>query len=87
MDDNKLKEKAVEEFKEKLFSKLGKASLRATQDYQTSIRHTGAYLSGSMSVAFSAGVNKMLNILLKEITNVREEEKESTGSDTTTGNG
>lgn len=80
MSDDKVKEKAVKEFTEALFKKLGPASLKATRDYEALIKHTGGYLSASMAVAYSAGVHKMLNILLKELTNEEQKDQDTAAS-------
>jgi hypothetical protein len=87
MNDQKVKEKAIEAFKEQLFAKLGTASLKATTDYQSRMKYTGGYLSSSLVVAYSAGVNQMLNILLKEMTNVETEEIQLKSTSTGDNNG
>lgn len=76
-NESKKTDKVVRDFKDNLFKRLGPASLKATQDYRNTMKYTGGYLSESMVVAYSAGVHKMLNILLKELTNEEIENKDS----------
>ena len=52
-----------------IYTTVAKKSSDKIADYRTSIRHTSAYLSTSMTIAYEKGIRDALQILLKELNN------------------
>lgn len=62
-------EKDVKEERMRLWTLLAEKSKFKTEDYKSSIKHTGGLLTHSMSYAYSRGFSDAMKLILKEIQN------------------
>lgn len=62
-------EKAVTKERERILTQILKSSQDMALDYKNTIKHAGSLLTGSMTFAYSKGINDVLKLIAKGATN------------------